>query len=193
LLLVGVSLPEARCTPLTACLRRVLLNATSSLATGSGTTFRGRVGTCSAVRLVDVSGNADSAFAARCLALLRCSGNANTTWSTVADRDVISYTDAGLAARRTAVSGNIWSRSTGRAVRNIDVIGYTDAGLAARCAAVSGDIWSGSTGCTVSYVAMRLNADPGLATGHLTVACNSVGTRCAVFTVNHRAPTNETG
>ena len=111
MLLVSVSFPEARCTTLiaTAILRRVILNATSSLATSSETTFRCCVGTCGAVRLVDVSGNADSAFAAWCLALIRCSGNANTTWSTVGNRNVISHTDARFAARRAAVSSDIRS------------------------------------------------------------------------------------
>ena len=109
MLLVGVSLPEARRTSLTAGLKHVILNAASSLATGSGTTFRCRVSTCSTVRLVDVRGNTDSAFAAWCLALIRCPGNANTAWSTVGNRNVISHTDARFAARCAAVSGDIRS------------------------------------------------------------------------------------
>lgn len=94
---------------MTAGLRRVVLNATSGLATSSETTFRCRVSTCRTVGLVDVSSHTDSSFAAWCLALIRSSGNANTAWSTVGNGNVISHTYARFATRCAAVSGDIWS------------------------------------------------------------------------------------
>ncbi|HEX7332836.1 MAG TPA: hypothetical protein VF290_15130 [Pyrinomonadaceae bacterium] len=60
------------------------------------------------------------------------------------------------------------------------MIGHADARLATRRAAVSGDVRGRSTGGTIGRVAMRLNADPGLATGYLTVAGNGVGAGSAV-------------
>ncbi len=100
-------------------------------------------------------------------------------------------TDTGLASGGLAVT---WTGiGTGCAVGNRNVIGHTDARLAARSAAVSGDFRSRSTGCAVSCVGVRLNADPCLATGHFTVAGNSVGASSAVGLVNHRAATHEIG
>ena len=124
----------------------------------------------------------DARLAARCAAI-SCDIRSRSTGCAVSRVTVRLNADPALATSHLTVAGN--GVGAGSAVGNRDVISHTDACLTTRCAAVSGDVWSRSTGCAVCCVSVCLNADPGLATGQLTVAGNGVRTSCAVGFVNH--------
>jgi len=94
-----------------------------------------------------VSLDTDPGFATGDLTVTR---SAIGTGSAVGNGDVISDTDARLATRCAAVSGDVWSRSTGCTVGDVGMSLDTDAGLTTGGLAVAGG--GVGAGCAVGLV-----------------------------------------